>query len=397
MALRQDNEGDIDLTDNDITISELGNVLDQILGEVRPASPTTPEPASPAVLEETEYLSGTRRNTMTTHQTGECSTPAPAMPEITQDQLQQIIQSLSRGTRKPKIKEPDTYRRERHKLRGWLAQLQVYFKAIKWAEEHDDEKILYAISLLRDDAGKWITPYTEELIPSLWENWAGFAQEFQSQFGVIDAKGEVRITLKNMKQGRKSMTEYWNEFRLVASETGLDDSMAGEWLLGGMNPELQNAWGASSNKYTNITALTNWAIEKVTRLATVRHIQGHKTTTPIQKQNEIPRNPNGTYQPRTTTQGGEPMDLDAFRQRPRLNISQEEFRRRMREKLCLKCAQPGYQADVCTRQDQPKQFNPRASNWQPVKRNAPWQLRQKIQEMEVEKEPEQSGNGECHQ
>ena len=110
------------------------------------------------------------------------------MPQITQDQLQQIIQSLSEGTRKPKIKEPDTYRGERHKLQGWLEQLQVYFKAIQWAEGHDDEKILYAISLLRDKAGKWITPYTKELIPSTWDNWAGFAQELRSQFGVIDAK-----------------------------------------------------------------------------------------------------------------------------------------------------------------------------------------------------------------
>ena len=99
------------------------------------------------------------------------------MPDITQYQLQQIIQSLSGGARKPKIKEPDTYREELHKLRGWLAQLQVYFKAVGWAEGNDDEKILYAISLLRNDAGKWITPYTEELIPSTWENWAGFAQE----------------------------------------------------------------------------------------------------------------------------------------------------------------------------------------------------------------------------
>ena len=279
MALQPDNEGDIDLTDNDIAVSELRNALEQTLGESRPASPTTPEPASPVVSEETEYPSCTRKNTMTTHHTGESSTPAPAMPEITQDQLQQIIQSLSGGTRKPKIKEPDTYRGERYKLRGWLAQLQVYFKAIQWAEGHGDEKILYAISLLRDDAGKWITPYTEELIPSTWENWAGFAQELRSQFGVIDAKGEARTTLKNMKQGRRSMTEYWNELRLVASETGLDDSTAGEWLLGGMNSELQNAWGASSDKYTNITALVNWAIEKETKLATVRHIQGHKTTT----------------------------------------------------------------------------------------------------------------------
>ena len=93
------------------------------------------------------------------------------------------------------------------------------------------------------------------------------------------------------------MTEYWNEFRLVVSEAGLDNSTACEWRLGGMNSELQNAWGASSDQYTNITALTNLAIEKETKLATVRHIQGNKISATATKTNEMPRNPNRTYQP----------------------------------------------------------------------------------------------------
>jgi hypothetical protein len=326
-----------------------------------------------------------------TQQGGEASTATPAMPELTQEQLQQIIQSLSGGTRKPKIKEPDVYRGERHKLRGWLAQLHVYFKAVGWTEGHDDEKILYAISLLRDDAGKWVTPYAEDRIASTWENWIAFATELRSQFGVIDAKGEARITLKNMKQGRRSMTEYWNEFRLVASETELDDSTAGEWLLGGMIADLQNAWGASSDKYTSTEALANWAIEKETKLATVRHTQGHKTaTTP--RTNEIPRNPNGTYQPRTTTQGGDAMDLDATRKQPRLNISREEFQRRMREQLCLRCGKAGHRIADCERNNQQGRFNPQTRNWQPAKKQAPWQTRQKIREIDIESVTDQSGN-----
>jgi len=58
------------------------------------------------------------------------------------------------------------------------------------------------------------------------------------QFGVIDAKGEARIRLKNMKQGKRSVTEYWNKFCLVPSEAELDDSTGGELLLGGMIAEL---------------------------------------------------------------------------------------------------------------------------------------------------------------
>jgi len=162
-------------------------------------------------------------------------------PILSPEQMRQIITSLSGGNRKPKAKEPEVYRGERHKLRGSLAQLIVYYRTEGWQNGHDEVKILYATSLLRDDAGTWIKPYAEEGITPAWDNWAGFKAELQSQFGVIDAKGEARISLKNMKQAKRSVTQYWNEFRLVAREAELDDSTGGELLLGGMITELENA------------------------------------------------------------------------------------------------------------------------------------------------------------
>jgi len=159
---------------------------------------------------------------------------------------------------------------------------------VGWQNGHYEEKILYATSLQRDDAGTWITPYAEELITPTWDNWAGFEAELKRQFGVIDTKGEARIKLKNMKQGKRSVTEYWNEFRLVASEAELDDSTGGQLLLGGMNTDLQNAWGASSEEYEDLEALAQWAIWKETKLATVRHIQGSTATKNIQRETIIP-------------------------------------------------------------------------------------------------------------
>ena len=58
-----------------------------------------------------------------------------------------------------------------------------------------------------------------------------------------------------MKQGKRTVTEYWNEFRLVASEAELDDSTGGELLLRGMITQLQNAWGASSEEYEALESL----------------------------------------------------------------------------------------------------------------------------------------------
>jgi len=106
----------------------------------------------------------------------------------------------------------------------------------------------------------------------------------QRQFGVIDAKGKAGIKLKNMKQGRRSVTEYSNEFHLVASEAELDDSTGGALLLGGMNTELQNALGLSSKEYEDLEVLAQWAIRKETKLTSVRHIQGSTPTKNMQRE-----------------------------------------------------------------------------------------------------------------
>jgi len=200
-----------------------------------------------------------------------------------------------------------------------------------------------------------------------------------------------------MGQGNRSVTEYWNEFRLVASETELDDSTRRELLLGGMIVELQNAWGASSEEYEDLEALAQWAIRNETKLATVRHIQGSPSTKNIQRDTTTPRNPDGTYRP--TNNGnqnyGDPMELDATRKRPRFNISREKFQSRIREQLCLKCAQPGHLARSCPKKDGPKPFSAQARSWQPANKTAPWQTKPKIREIEVEQEPEQSGNDDC--
>jgi len=235
----------------------------------------------------------------------------------------------------------------------------VYYRTVGWQNGHDEEKILYATTLQRDDAGTWITPYAEERITPARDHWTGFKAELQTQFAVIDAKGEARIRLKNMKQGKGSVTEYWNEVRLVASEAELDDSTGGELLLGGMITELQNARGASSEEYKGLEVLAQWAIRKETKLATVRHIQGSPSRKHTERETTRPRNPDGICRP--TNNGnqnyGDLMELDATRKRPRFNSSREEFQRRIREQLCLKCAQPGHLARSCPKKEGPKPFD----------------------------------------
>jgi len=166
-----------------------------------------------------------------------------------------------------------------------------------------------------------------------------------------------------------------------------------------MNTALENAWGASSEEYEDLETLAECAIRKETKLAMVRHIEGSPSTKNIGREGITPRNPHGTYRP--THNGNQiyshHMELDAARKRPTFNISREEFQQTIREQLCLKCAQPGHLARDYTRKEGPKLFNEQARNWQPTKKTAPWQTKPKIREIEVEQEPEQSGNDEYPQ
>ena len=145
---------------------------------------------------------------------------------------------------------------------------------VGWSEGHDTEKIVYTTSLLRGSVGTWMTPYIEDLKQPTWITWLQFAEELRNQFGVIDRKGEVRNRLKNITQGKRTMTEYWNEFRLVSSEAELDDATEGEWLLAGMTTTLQNAWGADSNTYQDVDTLARWAMEKETKLTMIKNFKG---------------------------------------------------------------------------------------------------------------------------
>jgi len=87
------------------------------------------------------------------------ATSLETAPIMSPEQMRQLIASLSGGTRKPKAKEPEVYRREPHRLRGWMAQLIVYSRTVGWQNGDDGEKILYATGLLKDEAGTWITSY----------------------------------------------------------------------------------------------------------------------------------------------------------------------------------------------------------------------------------------------
>ena len=152
---------EIDLTEGEIDLVGLGETLAESIEHSQAASSESESSQEESDSDETDAVP-TRRNTMasTTNPNpdtrGKGAETLP-LPNLTTEQIQQIIGALTGGadnTKKPKIKEPSTFHGERDQLRGWLAKLSVYFKGVGWEFEYDNDKIVYALSLLRGDALK---------------------------------------------------------------------------------------------------------------------------------------------------------------------------------------------------------------------------------------------------
>jgi len=305
---------------------------------------------------------------------------------------------LCTGTRKPKIREPSTFEGDREHLRGWLAQLSVYFEILGWEEDNDDDKIKYTTCLLRGDAMKWYTPYAEKVQAKDWTTWEEYQNELRKQFGPVNARDEARARIRKLKQGQSSMTDYWNDFRLIASMAQMDGATMSEFLIAGMKNELQQAWILAELDQDDVEAIALWAIKKEARMQTLKYNKnsGEEPT----KTDRAVRNKNGTFKSNPTY---EPMDIDATNRGPRLNISRNEYQRRMTQGLCLKCGKAGHRIQNCNEEKRGITQQPR---WSARRNNVTaggvknWRQNTKIKIINMDEEEtihQPAGNDDCLQ
>jgi len=305
---------------------------------------------------------------------------------------------LSTGTRKPKIREPSTFDGDRDNLRGWLAQLAVYFEILGWEKDHDDDKIKYTTCLLRGDAMKWYTPYAEKAQAKSWTTWEEYQNELRRQFGPVNARDEARAKIRKLKQGQSSMTDYWNDFRLIASTAQMDGATMSEFLIAGMKKELQQAWILAELDQDDVEAIALWAIKKEARMETLKYNKNSGEES--MKIDKTIRNQNGTFKSNTTY---EPMDLDATNRVPRLNIPRNEYQRRMTQGLCLRCGKSGHRIQNCNEGKKGITQQPR---WSPRRNNTTaggvknWRQDPKIRTIDMDEEKitaQPAGNDDCPQ
>ena len=197
---------------------------------------------------------------------------------FTDGQLVEFLRVLrdTNDHQRPKVKPPPGFGGDRSQLRTWLVQCNMYFGATRVTSDRD--KIAYTKSLLRDAAAKWITPYAEGSRQETWTTWDGFVEALKRQFVDVDAENTARTKIESMTQGVKTFTDYWNEFRLTATEANYHDKTMQRLLLRGSKRVILDAWAPNNRQVVDIDDLAQWAIEKENRINFVKSFDKTPTT-----------------------------------------------------------------------------------------------------------------------
>lgn len=115
--------------------------------------------------------------------------------------------------------------RDRHKLRTFIAQCMLVFRASPKKFDTDTKKITYATSYLDDLAFGWYENFLElDEEPAWFHDWKLFKDELQSNFGLINAAPEAERQLRLLKmRSDQHVVEYITNFQTQANRLNWND------------------------------------------------------------------------------------------------------------------------------------------------------------------------------
>jgi hypothetical protein len=157
-------------------------------------------------------------------------TPSPP-PNPVADAMRLLAQTItaSREPSKTKVREPDVFDGTNpKKLRTFLVQCQLNFEDRPTAFTSGKSKVTFSLSYLTGTALAWFEPTLLGKVfpPPPWlNNYTLFTQQLERNFGPYDAEGEAENAIDNlvMKDSQR-IAKYVVEFYRLAAEISWDDA-----------------------------------------------------------------------------------------------------------------------------------------------------------------------------
>jgi len=312
--------------------------------------------------------------------------PIPSASTPTPDPLllfAQAVQALTKvatasadrdsSSGRTKVREPDTFDgTDPRKLRAFLVQCELNFQDRPKAFASDRARVTFAQSYLKGMALEWFEP---DLLNSanprarpLWmDNYAQFVSELKSNFGPHDPVGDAEHQLDNlsMKEGQK-INKYVVEFNRLAGQvrgygdgalrhifySGLPDRIKDEIsrvgkprTLDGYRTLAQTIDARYWERKSEVARQTKSSTSSTSNSASKGNSSASSDSKGKTKEKD---NKNKSSDKSKSSSGAKPASSETPAHLGKDGkLTEEERQRRIKDKLCMFCGQPGHMARDC--------------------------------------------------
>jgi hypothetical protein len=236
----------------------------------------------------------------------------------------------------PKMALPEKFDGDRHKLRGFLNQLELLFNLNPSKYPTDHIKVSFVGTLLTGKALAYFNPIIEKpaIYGYLLNNWDNFKENLQQAFGDPDRTYIAETRIRNLKQNNQPASSYAAEFRSLASDIDWNQAALISQFKQGLKSEVKDML-LHHDHPTHLEGFINLAIKCDNRLFEHQQEKKHSSINNIHHFNK-PKSPQ-PYKPSQPAQPKQPeaMQIDAVRHQGKL--TEAEKQRRKDQGLCLYC------------------------------------------------------------
>ena len=264
-----------------------------------------------------------------------------------------------------KARDPDPYDgSDPMKLRAFLSQCKLVFRACPDDFDDDEVKITYAVSWLKGTAQRWYEPnlsLDEEELPDFALNWNDFEEALKTTFGEPDPISTASYKLDHLAmKDHYHITKYIIEFNELAAITGYDERALYSNFYRGLAPRIKDTL-AISGKPTTLDELRTKSQALDLRYWERRDKEHYKNPSSSSKtastsSSSTAQNVNKSQSASTSTKSRSATPADTTKPKtpdlskilgPDGKLLPAEKDRRRKNNLCLICAAKDHHAEQC--------------------------------------------------
>ncbi|KAK3563698.1 hypothetical protein QTP86_034431 [Hemibagrus guttatus] len=227
--------------------------------------------------------------------------------------------------------QPAPYSGSAEDCNGFLLQCSLVLEMQPHLYPTARSKVAFVITQLRGQALLWAESLWSQDSP-VTQSYAGFVEHFKEVFGKPSWDSSVGEELCKLRQGKLTVTEYAIQFRTLAAKSGWNEQALLTAYRQGLSPQVRLHLAAHKDAI-GLERLIQLSIRVATRMQSCVHRSQDQSLPYTRRDRPEPVSP--------PEPAPEPMQLGTTQLNP------AERQRRLTQRLCLYCGDPGHALPAC--------------------------------------------------